>query len=213
MSTQDKLAEALRERIAWWHQMADEMSTGDPVSLTHQLKPRDCAREVDEVLKAHDAEAAQAQAQSSEWVMVPREPTHEMIEAANSFGGRGGYNAQRGEIACEIWNDMLAAAPQPQTAEPFMYTWSKEPDKDGVFRKIPLYTHPQPAQDARDASRYRWLRGGPDVPEHSVRWPRWEVRHWGNGYWNTLFAEKLDASVDMAMNDDAAPNYVLDPQK
>jgi hypothetical protein len=58
----------------------------------------------------------------------------------------------------------------------------------------------------RDAARYRWLRGGPDVPEHSVRWPRWEVRHYGNGYWNTLFAEKLDAAIDMAMSDDAAPN-------
>lgn len=33
-----------------------------------------------------------------------------------------------------------------ERAQPFMYTWSKEPDRDGVFRKIPLYTHSTQAQ-------------------------------------------------------------------
>lgn len=33
-----------------------------------------------------------------------------------------------------------------ERAQPFMYTWSKEPDRDGVFREIPLYTHSTQAQ-------------------------------------------------------------------
>ena len=50
-----------------------------------------------------------------------------------------------------------------------------------------------------DAERYRWLRGGPEVPPHSTRWPRWEVRYWDGRYWQTLFAEHLDAAIDAAM--------------
>lgn len=51
----------------------------------------------------------------------------------------------------------------------------------------------------RDADRYRWLRGGSDVPASSVRWPRWEVRHWDGHWWQTLFAEHMDAAIDAAM--------------
>ena len=43
-------------------------------------------------------------------VLVPREPTEAMIEAAASFGGEGGYNRARGEIAVETWREMIAAA-------------------------------------------------------------------------------------------------------
>lgn len=49
-----------------------------------------------------------------------------------------------------------------------------------------------------DAERYRWLRGGPDVPPESNRWARWEVRHWCGRWWNTMFAEALDAAIDAA---------------
>ncbi len=52
-----------------------------------------------------------------------------------------------------------------------------------------------------DAERYRWLRGGPEVPPHSTRWPRWEVRYWDGRYWQTLFAEQLDAATDAAMKE------------
>lgn len=52
----------------------------------------------------------------------------------------------------------------------------------------------------QDARRYRdWLRGGANIPPESTRWPRWEVRHWDGRYWNTLFAEALDTSIDAAM--------------
>lgn len=47
------------------------------------------------------------------WVMVPREPTNEMFEAAASFGGGGGYSRQRGHEAIESWAHMLEAAPKP----------------------------------------------------------------------------------------------------
>ena len=57
-----------------------------------------------------------------------------------------------------------------------------------------------------DAARYRWLRGGSDVPQGSQRWPRWEVRSWDGRFWQTLFAEKMDTAVDAAMKRDAMPN-------
>ena len=45
------------------------------------------------------------------------------------------------------------------------------------------------------ADAHRWLRGGPDVPQDSLRWPRWEVRRWDGQCWQTLFAEQLDAHL------------------
>ena len=50
-----------------------------------------------------------------------------------------------------------------------------------------------------DAERYRWLRGGPEVPPHSTRWSRWEVHYWDGRYWQILFAGHLDSSIDAAM--------------
>ena len=50
-----------------------------------------------------------------------------------------------------------------------------------------------------DAARYRWLRGGRDVvPVPSMRWSRWEVRHWTGEAWDTVFTEALDAAIDAA---------------
>lgn len=51
---------------------------------------------------------------------------------------------------------------------------------------------------AEDAARYRWLRGGSDIPPHSTRWARWEVRHWNGRHWNTLYAEQADEAIDAA---------------
>ncbi|MBC7602747.1 MAG: hypothetical protein H7255_08830 [Ramlibacter sp.] len=73
---------------------------------------------------AADLDALIAQPESIEsrpdapegFVLVPREPTPEMIEAAASFGGPGnGYNAQRGREAVETWKEMLAAAPKGES--------------------------------------------------------------------------------------------------
>lgn len=52
-----------------------------------------------------------------------------------------------------------------------------------------------------DAERYRWLRGGPEVPPHSTRWSRWEVHYWDGRYWQPLFAGHLDSSIDAAMKE------------
>ena len=49
-----------------------------------------------------------------------------------------------------------------------------------------------------DAARYRWLRGGSDIPPHSTRWARWEVRHWNGRHWRTLYAEQADEAIDAA---------------
>ena len=48
-----------------------------------------------------------------------------------------------------------------------------------------------------DAARYRWLRG--DVPSHSLRWGRWEVRNWTGRYWDDTRKDGLDAAIDAAM--------------
>lgn len=55
-------------------------------------------------------------------------------------------------------------------------------------------------KDAEDAARYRWLRGGPEIPQHSTRWPRWEVRYWDGRHWQTLFADQLDSAIDTAIS-------------
>jgi hypothetical protein len=47
-----------------------------------------------------------------------------------------------------------------------------------------------------DAERYRWVRG--DVPEHSVRWARWELRRWDGKCWHSLQRAALDAAIDAA---------------
>lgn len=54
----------------------------------------------------------------------------------------------------------------------------------------------------KDAARYRWLRGGPEVPSHSRRWPRWDVRHWDGRYWQTLFAGSIDRHIDKDMQEE-----------
>lgn len=48
------------------------------------------------------------------YLLVPVEPTEAMLEAAASWGGRGGYSATRKEDAAVIWRDMLNAAPEPR---------------------------------------------------------------------------------------------------
>ena len=49
-----------------------------------------------------------------------------------------------------------------------------------------------------DAERYRWLRGGKEIPAYSVRWARWDVRQWCGSYWCAMFAEQMDAAIDAA---------------
>ncbi len=51
---------------------------------------------------------------------------------------------------------------------------------------------------AKDAQRYRWLRG--DLcPDHSVRWTQWEVRCWKAPSWTgDLRRADLDDAIDAA---------------
>ncbi|MFE8033805.1 ead/Ea22-like family protein [Thiohalocapsa marina] len=52
---------------------------------------------------------------------------------------------------------------------------------------------------AKDAARYRWLRGD-TCPDHSIRWTQWEVRRWSAPRWtDDLRGDALDAAIDAAM--------------
>ena len=54
----------------------------------------------------------------------------------------------------------------------------------------------------KDAERYRWLRGSESVPAHSIRWARWEIRHWqGANGWRDLLRSELDVAIDAAMGE------------
>lgn len=56
----------------------------------------------------------------------------------------------------------------------------------------------QLTEAGRDAARYRWLRGGADIPLESNRWARWEVRYWCGRWWSTMFADQLDTAINAA---------------
>lgn len=79
--------------------------------------------------------------------------------------------------------------------------WRPMPLPPPNLPELPTCTKSQSA-----AERYQWLRGGSDVPPHSVRWPRFEVRAWDGRHWQTLFADQLDSAIDAAMNKDLAHN-------
>lgn len=169
------------------------------------MTPRELAKRIERGEKWTLAgEAAQAQSQSSEWVMVPREPTramHQQItagrlggatnevvwksilaaapqQAAEPMGwmasdntGRvidakakaAGSRAAATASATAIYSIPLYDIPQPQAAEPVAYAlftekglvrmwsrdWFGDPHSAVKHGAVPLYTHPQPAQDAK----------------------------------------------------------------
>lgn len=97
----------------------------------------------------------------SGWKLVPVEPTIAMCIA----GDAARLNESDVTRSAPAYRAMLAAAPQPPAAMPG-------------------------EQDARDAARYRWLRGRPSD---------WSVEHYRNG-WSTCYGRnELDAAVDAAM--------------
>jgi hypothetical protein len=59
-----------------------------------------------------------------------------------------------------------------------------------------LSLHPKLTTAMKDAERYRFLRG--DGGPASVRWPRWEVKHW-TGCWNPVQGEGMDAAIDAVL--------------
>jgi len=108
----------------------------------------------------------------TEWVMVPREPTAEMMQAGcKSYWGclPTAWQRRHDKEWAELWRAMLDAAPAaPQQAEPV--AWMKfggmtmhdavkriAPDLYPDF-DIPLYTHPAPAapQQAEPVAQIGW---------------------------------------------------------
>ena len=110
-----------------------------------------------------------------------------------------------GELATAIRREVRAMdIPNPDGGVMFLEHLSvvvKEVASSENLPEVPTCTKSQTA-----AERYEWLRGGSDVPPHSVRWPRWEVRAWDGRHWQTLFAEQLDSAIDAAMSKDLAHN-------
>jgi hypothetical protein len=62
----------------------------------------------------------------------------------------------------------------------------------------PLISEAQSAKSdlIADAARYRFLRG--DGGQTSVRWPRWEVRHF-EGSWTPMHGQAMDTAIDAAI--------------
>ncbi len=131
----------------------------------------------------------QAQAQSGEWVMVPRIPTKAMMEVACEIG-----------VTAEDWHEMLIAAQaQPPAASvtdemierarsAFVQADDGSTGITDAIRAVLLAAHlayPQPSRDAKDAARYRWLRDSAD----SYTWY----------YLGGIGADRVDAAVDAAM--------------
>ena len=110
-----------------------------------------------------------------------------------------------GDLATAIRREVRAMdIPNPDGGVMFLEHLSvvvKEVESSKNLPEVPTCTKSQ-----TDAERYRWLRGGSDVPSHSVRWPRWEVRNWDGRHWQTLFAEQMDSAIDAAMSKDLAHN-------
>lgn len=119
------------------------------------------------VYAAHASEAVQAQ--SGDWVVVPREPTEWMLQAAEDAVNAAAHcESTTDDLSAIAYKAALAAAPQPQAGEPvaFRYlmkisagafAWSAWLPMDSINdRAFPgdkieyAYTHPQPAQDAKD---------------------------------------------------------------
>lgn len=97
-------------------------------------------------------EAAQARAQSGEWVMVPREPTEWMLQAAEDAVNAAAHcESTTDDLSAIAYKAALAAAPQ-QAAEPVYQmrngnAWFDIPRKqfariDSVSTRV-LYTTPQ----------------------------------------------------------------------
>ncbi len=156
----EKLTEALQKIVEWAPPLMKDRD-GNESSMALEIGTngvRDYFRAIArEALQAHDAEATQPQAQNSEWVMVPREPTQAMLDANGDCDFPEG-KAWLEKDARTTWAAMLAAAPQPQAAEPVYQVREYEDDfwvwvdadahrystADPKRRRV-LYTHPQAA--------------------------------------------------------------------
>ena len=109
-------------------------------------------------------EAAQAQAQSGEWVMVPREPTEWMLQAAEDAVNAAAHcESTTDDLSAIAYKAALAAAPQ-QAAEPvghartdgcmhFAYLpWSVK-DGDPVYAAPPAERVQEKAEPVAEVSR------------------------------------------------------------
>lgn len=130
------------------------------------------------------------------------------LGAGDEFKPQGTMDGKywwRGELASRAgmqWNGdkYVTAPPRNGPACNLLRPWEEVASSKNL-PEVPTCTKSQ-----TDAERYRWLRGGSDVPSHSVRWPRWEVRNWDGRHWQTLFAEQMDSAIDAAMSKDLAHN-------
>lgn len=168
MSTQDKLAEALRDAEATVLAFLGDVAFDGSVCGIKQATVKGMFAR----LQAHAAEAAQPQAaESHKGLLIGTTPsgvpyslhgTKESVTAVSDM-------LEQAEVSRQLGAD------QPQSAEPVAYRaeWNGDVSDEGAYvycqpnerdsehQWEPLYTHPQPAQDARDVARLDWLEAHP----------------------------------------------------
>lgn len=115
MTTNDKLADALRELSGKWRAWAEELKRTGQAVVPNSYKA--VADELDAALAEHDAKAA------ADYVLVPRVPTEEMWEAWRSINCAvdGEFTSFHGDWGNWFANyaAMLAAAPDaPAPVQP-----------------------------------------------------------------------------------------------
>jgi len=182
------------------------------VAFKAKFRPRHDVREIlernsftnaitEQMWWAFQAGAAWQRSQQSApagYVLVPVEPTLEMVTAGENYIGRHAYAK------------MLSAAPkaeQPPVQEPVAYVcgddnwptvrWVVHPGDLPVGTK--LYAAPQPvSDDARDAARYRWLRENWFTMNSSYHGDEIKFYLHRNRYAD-YSTEQLDAAIDAAM--------------
>lgn len=123
MNTHDKLAGAI-EHTARHRAAADGIDPDKWRAVLYGWEDR--------ALATHAAEAAQAQVQGGKWVMVPKEPTERMLQAAeDAVNAASNSESTTDDLSAVAYKAALNAAPSPPAVQP-----ANQDEKNGDQRMV-----------------------------------------------------------------------------